>query len=222
MGLSRTPGERHDDAAGRRARGVVFDLGNVLIDWQPHAAVAAGVGEQEASRFLAATDFDFMAWNHLQDAGGTWAEAIAEVARSHPHWADHAAAYHRHFTASLVGEVPGTADVVRDLHAAGVPLFALTNWSHELYPHAPERFPVLRLFDDVVVSGTEGVAKPDPRIYRIVSDRAGIPPQQLVFIDDKEANVVAAAAAGMDGVLFTGAGALRDELRRRGLPVPAA
>ncbi len=113
----------------------------------------------------------------------------------------------------------GTADVVRDLHAAGVPVFGLTNWSDELYPHAPARFEVLALLDDVVVSGSEKAAKPDPRAYRIVAERAGLPLDRLVFVDDKQANVDAAAALGMDAIVFTDAAALRTELRSRGLPV---
>ena len=198
---------------------VVFDLGNVLIDWDPFAAIAAGVGEEEARRFLAAEDFDFMAWNHQLDAGGVWADAEAEVRRTHPHWARHALAYRAHFTASLLGEVPGTADVVRELHAAGVPLLGLTNWSAELFPHAPARFPFLRLFDHVVVSGELRAAKPDPRAYRAVAERSGVPLRRLVFVDDKQANVDAAADLGMDAILFTDATGLRTELRGRGLPV---
>lgn len=200
-------------------QGVVFDLGNVLIDWDPYAAIAAGVGPDEARRFLEAEDFDFMAWNLVQDAGGRWADAEEAVRRSHPHWAEHALAYRAHFLESLRGEVPGTADVVRELHAAGVPLFGLTNWSDELYPHAPERFEVLALLDDVVVSGTERVAKPDPRVFEILAERTGIALDRLAFVDDKQANVDAAAALGMDAILFTDAAALRTELRSRGLPV---
>ena len=217
--------EQNPDDAGPAAPAaeagvaVVWDLGNVLVDWQPAAAVAAGVGEEEAARFLAATDFDFMAWNHVQDAGGTWADALAEVERTHPHWAAHARAYHEHFAASLVGEVPGTPDVVRELHAAGVVQWGLTNWSHELYPHAPERFEVLALLDGVVVSGTEGVAKPDPAVFAVLQQRAGLPYDRMVFVDDRSDNVAAARALGMDGVVFTGAEECRRALRERGLPV---
>jgi 2-haloacid dehalogenase len=200
-------------------RGVIWDLGNVLIDWQPRAAIAAGVGDDEARRFLAAEDFDFMEWNHLMDSGGTWEEGAAAVRRSHPHWEPHALAYREHFERSLVGEVPGTADLVRELHAAGVPMWGLTNWSHELYPHAPRRFEILGLLDDVVVSGTVGVAKPDPAIFELAVDRAGLPAEDLVFVDDKEANVAAAIEAGLDGILFTGADDLRRQLRSRQLPV---
>ncbi|MBB6628784.1 HAD family phosphatase [Nocardioides sp. KIGAM211] len=203
----------------RTPAAVVFDLGNVLIDWQPHAAVAAGVGAAEAERFLAADDFDFRAYNHGPDSGDSWEHAEAEVARTHPHWAEHARAYRTHFPLSLVGEVPGTADVVRDLRAAGVPALGLTNWSHELYPHAPRMFEVLALLDDVVVSGTEGVAKPDPRVYEIAAERAGLPLDALAFVDDRADNVEAALALGMAGVLFTDAATLRTDLRALGLPV---
>lgn len=205
--------------AGARPAGVVLDLGNVLIDWDPVAAVAAGVGEDEARRFFAADDFDFMAWNHGPDSGGSWEEAEALVRRTHPHWERHALSYREHFTSSLLGEVPGTADVVRDLHAAGVPMVGLTNWSAELYPHAPERFEVLALLDDVVVSGEVGAAKPDPAAYRAAIDRTGLPAERLVFVDDKQLNVDAAADLGMDAIVFTTAEDLREQLRRRGLPV---
>ncbi|WP_244929895.1 HAD family phosphatase [Nocardioides sp. W7] len=199
--------------------GVVWDLGNVLIDWQPSYAVAAAVGEAEAARFLAADDFDFLAWNHLQDSGGRWEPAEAEVARTHPHWAAHARAYRAHFPRSLVGEVPGSVDLVRALHAAGVPQWGLTNWSDELWPHAPAMFDFLALLDGVVVSGTEGVAKPEPRVFAIVGERAGLPLDELVFVDDRADNVAAAVSLGMDGIVFTDAGSLRAELLARGLPV---
>ena len=198
---------------------MIWDLGNVLIDWQPHAAVAVGLGDAEATRFLAADDFDFMAFNHALDGGSTWDEGEAELRRTHPHWVEHAAAYRANFPAALVGEVPGTVDLVRELSAAGVPMWGLTNWPDEFWRHAPERFEFLGLLDDVVVSGTEKVAKPDPAIYEIAVSRAGLNASDLVFVDDKEVNVVGAIEAGLDGILFTGADDLRRELRDRGLPV---
>ena len=197
---------------------VVFDLGNVLIRWDPHPAVARGVGAEEATRFLRADDFDFLAWNHLQDSGRDWATAEDEVARSHPHWHAHALAYRAHFGASLVGAVEDNVAVLRDLHAAGVPLTALTNWSAELFPQALARFDFLGLFDDIVVSGAEGVAKPDPRVFAVLRERVGRPLERCVFVDDSPANVAAAAAAGLDAILFDGR-PLRPQLRERALPV---
>lgn len=198
---------------------VVFGLGNVLIRWDPRPALAAGVGDAEAARLLAAEDFDFAAWNAAQDAGRTFADGVAEVARSHPHWAEHVAAYGPNFAASITGEVEDTVRVLRDLHGAGVPLVALTNWAAETFPHARERFDFLQLFDDIVVSGEERVAKPDPAIFAILARRAGRPLTECVFVDDSPANVEAAAAAGMDAIRFTDTGHLRGDLRARGLPV---
>jgi 2-haloacid dehalogenase len=209
-----TPGPPGPDVAG-----VVWDLGNVLIDWQPALAIEAGVGAAEARRFLAADDFDFMAFNHGPDSGGSWDEAESAVRRTHPHWAEHAAAYRPHFALSLAGEVPGTVPIVRELHAAGVPQWALTNWSHELWPHAPARFDFLELLEGVVVSGTEGLAKPDRAIYELAVARTGLPAERLVFVDDRASNVEAARALGMAGIVFTDASATRLALKQLGLPV---
>jgi 2-haloacid dehalogenase len=202
-----------------RPEAVVFDLGNVLIDWDPFPAVAAGVGADEAGRFLAADDFDFLAWNHLQDAGRCWEDAEDDVSRTHPHWHRHAVAYRAHFGLSLVGEIEDNVAVLRDLHAAGVPLFALTNWSAELFPHARERFDLLALFEDIVVSGEEALAKPDPTLFEVLRTRVGRPLAGCVFVDDSAANVAAARAAGMDAIRFMPDEPLRPQLRSRGLPV---
>jgi 2-haloacid dehalogenase len=201
---------------------VVFDLGNVLIGWDPYPAIAAGVGADEAHRFLEAEDFDFMAWNHLQDAGGTWDAAEGDVLTSHPHWAEHARAYRANFAKSLIGAIEDTVTVLRDLHAAGVPLFALTNWSHELFPHALERFDFLALFDDIVVSGTEGFAKPGPEIFAELRTRVARPLERCVFVDDKPENVAAASKAGLDALLFVDARTLRHDLHARGLALADA
>ena len=200
-------------------RTVVFDLGNVLIRWDPHPAIAAAVGPAEATRFLGAEDFDFRAWNLEQDAGRPWAEAEAAVAESHPHWREHATGYRENFARSLLGQIDDTVAVLRDLHAAGVPLFALTNWSGELFHHATERFDFLTLFTDIVVSGDERVAKPAPEIFTLLEKRTGSPLAECVFIDDSPRNVRAAADAGLDAILFTDTGHVRDDLRARGLPV---
>jgi 2-haloacid dehalogenase len=205
-----------DTTPTTQVAGVVWDLGNVLIAWEPVRAVAAGVGDDEARRFIAG--FDFGAWNHSCDAGRPWPDALAELAATAPEWAAHGRAYYDHFGASLTGEVPGTVDVVRELAAAGVPQCGLTNWSHELYhAHAPARFPFLGLLDHVVVSGTEGIAKPDPRIYRLAAERSGLDPSALLFVDDRADNVAAARSLGMAGVVFTDAASLRAELVALGL-----
>lgn len=199
--------------------GVVWDLGNVLIDWQPERAVAEGLGSEESRRFFGAADLDFHDWNRRLDAGElSWDDAEAEIGRTHPHWLAHVRAYRSHFAATL-DEVPGSRALVADLRAAGVRQWGLTNWSAELYLHAPERFDVLGLLEDVLVSGREGVAKPDPRIYRLLVARTGLAPDELVFLDDKPGNVEAARAEGLQGLVFTDADTARADLRSLGLPV---
>jgi 2-haloacid dehalogenase len=201
---------------------VVFDLGNVLIRWDPHPAIAASVGPDAATRFLADQDFDFLAWNHAQDAGRSWEVGEAAAIDSHPHWEPAIRAYRSNFAASLVGPLHDTVDILRELHAAGTPLFALTNWSAELFPVALERFDFLALFDDIVVSGQVGVAKPDPAVFAVLERRIGHRLDRTVFIDDSPVNVAAARAAGMDAIAFTDTGRLRTDLRRRSLPLRAA
>jgi 2-haloacid dehalogenase len=203
---------------------VVFDLGNVLIRWDPHPAIAAAVGEHEARRFLARdADFDFFAWNHRQDEGRSWDEAEEAAIREHPRWEAAIRAYRENFDASLTGEIGDTVQILRELHTAGVRLFALTNWSEELFPVALRRFDFLDLFEDIVVSGEEKVAKPDPEIWEVLEGRVrhagGL--EDCVFIDDSPANVQSATTAGLDAILFTDTGHLREDLRARGLPLAA-
>jgi len=198
---------------------VVFDLGNVLIDWDPHPAIAAAVGDDEAARFLASDDFDFGAWNHEQDSGRAFEESEQAAVEQVPHWREHILAYRANFDRSLTGEIAATVDVLRDLHAAGVRLLALTNWSAELFPVARGRFEFLQLFEDILVSGEERLAKPDPRIFELLAERSGLSPGECVFVDDKPVNVEAARTAGLDGIVFVDDGSLREQLRERGLPV---
>ena len=210
-----------DPLAPRPADAVVFDLGNVLIRWDPASAIAAAVGADRAAAFLADADFDFAAWNHANDAGRAIAEAEEAALASHPHYAEEVLAYREHFHASLLGEVEGSVAILRELHEAEVPLFALTNWSADLFPVAVERFGFLDLFEDIIVSGEEGVAKPDPEIFEVLEERvrhlAGL--DDCIFVDDSPANVQAAEATGLDAILFTGAEHLRDDLIARGMPL---
>ncbi len=197
---------------------VVFDLGGVVVIWDPVPAVAAVVGLERAERFVHGGEFDFAAWNHAQDAGRSWADAEAVATASHPDLAEEIAGYRPNFALSLRGLVPGTAAILRDLRARGVRVVALTNWSAETFHHAPEIFPeAFGLFDDVVVSGAEGVAKPDREIFEVLGRRLGHPIEGVFYVDDAVRNVAAAREAGMDAVQFTDAVSLLGELRRRGL-----
>jgi 2-haloacid dehalogenase len=198
---------------------VVFDLGGVLISWDPHPAIAKAVGAEQAARFLADEEFAFGAWNNEQDAGRSWDEAEEVAVRAHPHWAPAIRGYRENFSDSLIGAIDDSVEILRELHAAGIRLFALTNWSRETFPLAFHRFDFLGLFEDIVVSGEERVRKPEPEIFEILGKRIGRSLARCIFIDDSPANIKAAAAAGLDAILFSDTGHLRKDLAMRGLPL---
>ena len=206
-----TPGERDAPAPTT----VVFDLGGVLIEWDPRRLYRRLLPEDQVEPFL--DEIGFAAWNHAQDAGRSWATAVDELTARYPQHRELIAAYPARFPETLGGPVPGSVEVLRDLHAAGVRLLALTNWSAETYPHAEATFEFLTLFEDIVVSGAEGIAKPDPAVFALLVDRYRLDPAATVFVDDSPANVAAAAAAGFRALRFTAADTLRADLSRLGL-----
>ena len=129
------------------------------------------------------------------------------------------AAYHERWPEMVAGDIPGTVEVLAELRAAGVPLYALTNWSAETFAITRGRFEFLEWFDGLLVSGEERVTKPDPAIFQLLLDRFGLDPTATVFVDDSEANVAAARRLGFDAIRFTGHEELRRELvARRLLP----
>ena len=197
---------------------VVLDLGNVLVFWDPAGPFVGRLPDPETTAFL--TEFDFMAFNRLQDAGRSWADARADLAARAPEHLPALDVYVEHFADALPGPVPGTLDLVRDLRACGIRLLGLTNWSAETFHLADPAAPAIGLLEDVLVSGEVGVAKPDPRVFALLTERFGVRPERAVFVDDSATNVAAGAAAGFDAVLFTTADALRASLVARGVPLP--
>ena len=202
---------------------VVFDLGAVLIDWDPRYVYRDLFPDDEAGMEAFLADVTSSTWNHQMDAGRSWADAVAELVATHPGHRELIEAYWTRWSEMLRGPIEGSVAVLQELRDADVGIYALTNWSAETFPVARERFDFLGWFGGIVVSGEEGVAKPDPEIYRILLERHAIDPATALFVDDRADNVAAALALGMDGVVFTSAGALRDDLVSRGLldPVPA-
>ncbi len=214
-------GGRASAPPARKIGAVVFDLGGVLIDWNPRYLYRKLFPGDEAGmeRFL--TEVCTPAWNVRQDAGRSWAEATALLRAEHPGQAELIDAYHLRWPEMLGGPIEGSVDILRELKGAGTALYALTNWSHETFPVAIETYDFLACFDGIVVSGRERLIKPDPGLFRILLDRYGLRAGELVFIDDNARNAEAAAAIGMHAIHFVGAEALRAELARLGLPVRA-
>ena len=197
---------------------VVFDLGNVLVRWDPYGPFAGVVDRAEVSAFFA--EVDFLAFNGLQDAGRSWAAARAEVAARLPHRAWFVDRYLSHFPLALPGPVPGTAEVLDGLLAAGVRALGLTNWSAETFHHAVPAAPAIARLEDVLVSGREGVAKPDPAVFELLVARYDLERARTVFVDDSLANVAAAEAVGLHGVVFSDARTLARDLGSLGLTGP--
>lgn len=194
---------------------VVFDLGGVLIDWNPrHLYRKLFEDEAKMERFL--SEVCSPVWNVTLDAGMSFDEGIAELLRRHPDEAHLIRAWKERWEEMLGGAIEGAVALLDELHAAGMPLYALTNWSAETFPIGRRHFPFLERFRDIVVSGQEKIVKPDPRIFELLVRRTGVAPERTVFIDDAERNVAAAARLGFRAVRFTDPESLRASLTALG------
>ncbi|MEW6640586.1 MAG: HAD family phosphatase [Pseudomonadota bacterium] len=195
---------------------VVFDLGGVLIDWNPRYLYRKLFAGDDAAmeRFL--SEVCTMDWVLQQDAGRPWAEGAAMLKAAHPAEAAMIDAFQQRWPETIAGPIDGTAAILRELKAADTPLYALTNWSHETFEHAWQ-FDFMHAFQGIVVSGSEKLIKPDPAIYRLLMERYGLAADDLVYIDDNVRNAQAATSLGMHGIHFTAPDALRQELVTLGL-----
>jgi 2-haloacid dehalogenase len=195
---------------------VIFDFGGVLIDWSPDYLYRKLIPDPAArARFLA--EVCSPAWNYEQDKGRPFAAAIAERIARHPDLADLIRAYFDRWPEMLAGPVPGGPSLLERLDRAGIPLYGLTNWSAETFPHAQARFDFLRRFRHILVSGEVGIAKPDPRVFARMLEIIGQPAERCVFIDDHAPNLLAAERLGLRAIPFTDAAAAERALRVLGL-----
>jgi 2-haloacid dehalogenase len=194
---------------------VVFDLGGVLIDWNPrHLYRQLFTDQAEMERFLAEVCTD--AWHRQHDLGADILESCQRLAAGHP--ADHAMimAWAERGEEMAAGQIDGTVEILAGLKDTGVPCYALSNMEPDAFAIRYDRFAFMKLFDGFVISGHEGVAKPDPQIFRILLDRFALDPSSTVFIDDAERNTDAARGLGLRTVLFASPAQLRQELRQLG------
>lgn len=195
---------------------VVFDLGNVLIDWNPrHLYRKIFADEAEMEYFL--THVCNSEWNEKQDAGRPWVEAVAEAGARFPQYEAAIRAYHERWPETLNGALEDSVALLKRLKNQGVRVLALTNWSNETFHFAEEQFPFLQEFEGIVVSGYEQLIKPDPRIFNLLIERYGLNPAQTVFVDDSPRNVEGARAVGLHAVQFSNAAKLEEALAQLSL-----
>jgi 2-haloacid dehalogenase len=196
----------------------VFDLGGVLIDWNPRYLYRKLFHGDDAAMEHFLTTVCTPSWNSQQDAGRSFSEACASLKLDHPSHAALIDASIERQEEMVLGPIHGTVEILGELRAAGVPLYALSNWSAETFPVSLRRFEFLRWFQGILLSGEVRLLKPDPRIFQLLLDNHAVDPAHTVYIDDLKPNVEAAVALGMHGILFTDPIALRHELVKVGLP----
>ena len=195
---------------------VVFDLGGVLVDWDPRYLLREVMPGREAEMETLLADVLNHAWNLERDKGDSWSAAIEELKVEHPQWADIFDVYTERWPETLGGSLDDTVAILRELKERGTPLYALSNWSAEMFPFAEAKFEWLDLFDGVVVSGRVKMVKPDRDIYDYLLSTYDLRAQDVFFIDDNVPNIIAARSYGIRAHRFEGAGGLRDELVAEG------
>ncbi len=200
---------------------VVFDLGGVLIDWNPRYLYGQLFGGDDAAmeRFLA--EVCSPEWNSRFDAGRPFAEGVAELAAAHPEQAELISAYQERWPEMLGGAFEGTVAILLELRRAGLRTYALSNWSAETFPITRTRYDFLEGMHGILTSGEFKLGKPDPAIFRELLRRFSLTPQDTVYIDDWDRNVAVATSLGMSAIQFVDAVQLRSELRLLGLPIGA-
>ena len=196
---------------------VLFDLGNVLVDWNPrhlYRKVFAG-RPREMEHFL--SHICNQAWNERHDRGERFQDNVAWLAARHPWYRTEIEAYWNRWSETMSGEITGTVQLLERLHRSGVAVHALTNWSAETFPFAEAAFPWLDLFGHIVVSGRIDLIKPDPAIFHHAAEHCPLKPERTLFVDDAPRNTTSAAALGFHVHLFEGPDGLEDCLKGHGL-----
>jgi 2-haloacid dehalogenase len=181
---------------------VIFDIGNVLIEWQPERYYDRVYGEDRRRALFDAVDLHWM--NERVDRGEPFREVIYETAEAHPEWRTEIRDWHDSWIELATPVIDHSVTLLRRLRAKGVPVHCLTNFGVESYAYAQTQFDFLNEFDIEFVSGRMQVTKPDPRIYEMVEAGVGVPPGAILFADDRDANIAAAEARGWQAHLFDG------------------
>jgi 2-haloacid dehalogenase len=195
---------------------IVFDLGMVLIQWDPRHLYRKVFADAEKMEWFLA-NVCHPAWNLEQDKGRSFDEAVKEATDRHPAYEAEIAMYRDRWMEMVPGAIEGSVVILEELHRKSVPLYAITNWNGDTFRATMNRFPFLKLFEDIVVSGDEKILKPEPAIFHLLAKRNGITLENSLFIDDSEKNVRGAEDLGMKGHHFTTPQGLRAALVEHGV-----
>jgi 2-haloacid dehalogenase len=200
---------------------VVFDIGGVLLDWDPRYLYRQLFDdEQEMEQFL--SEICTLEWHQAHDRGKKFEASCAELASLHPDYAEMIHAWGRRSEEMVAGPIDDSVEILRQLKDAGVPCYALTNMETQTFPLRVKRFPFLSWFDGAVVSGFEGVVKPEPEIFERLLERFNLRAESTLFVDDSQRNVRAARELGIQAVLFESPAAFAELLSEAGLLEVAA
>ncbi len=195
---------------------VVFDLGGVLVDWDPRYLLRKVMPGREAEMETILADVLNQQWNLERDSGDSWPDAITHLKVAYPQWADIFDIYTERWAETLVGSHEDTVAILSELKERGTPLYALSNWSGEMFHYAEEKYDWLSWFDGVVVSGRVHLVKPDREMFDYLLDTYGLASEDVFFVDDHAPNIVAARSYGIRSHHFTDAARLRAELAAAG------
>jgi len=196
-------------------KAVVFDIGNVLIEWQPERFFDSVIGEDRRRAMFAAVDLHGM--NDRVDMGHHFTETVHATADAYPDWRTEIHMWHDRWIEMAAPVIDHSVRLMGALQAKGMPVFSLTNFGIQTYDHAATFYPFLRQFDRDFISGHMGVIKPDPTIYQMLEDASGLSGDALIFADDRDDNIAAADARGWRTHLFEGPQGWADRLVSEGL-----
>ncbi|MCP3965875.1 MAG: HAD family phosphatase [Lentisphaerae bacterium] len=190
---------------------IVFDFGGVLMDWNPRYLFQKLFDDENSMEFFL-TEICSAGWNAKQDAGRSFAVATSELIEKHPDYAEMIEAYDYRWEETVSGAITPTVNILKKLHKNGYELYGLSNWSAEKFTVVRENYSFFGLFKDIILSGEEGIIKPEPEIYEILLKRIKKESSECLFIDDSKANVDAAEALGFHSIHFKDAEQLKTQL----------
>jgi 2-haloacid dehalogenase len=199
----------------RKNPAIIFDLGGVLLDWNPRYLYRKLFNGDEDKVDFFIKEICPQSWNMRQDTGYPTAKAIEERCLLFPQYSAEIHAYYERYPETVKGEIAGTVAILGELREAGYTLCALSNWSAETFNMVRGNFPFLKWFDQMIISGEVGLAKPDKAIFMLAAQRVGRPPQDCLFIDDLPVNIDAAREYGFQTIQFTSPQELRGELVKK-------